>query len=128
MAAMKFVDGGQREFEAHYGPGRTEPVLYCKHHLGGEDAPQLDEISFPPSYRVASHAHEADQIMFVTKGSVRFGKQEFGEGSSVYVPRMTLYSFESGPDGLTMLTYVQVKDTGAIWKDDFMKRREESAD
>ncbi len=128
MAAIKFMDSGDREFASHPRPGATDAVLSCRHHPGSDHAPQLDEYRFPPRYKVAAHAHEADQIMFVAQGSVRFGNHECGAGSSVFVPGMTLYSFESGPEGLTLLTFVPVQDTGAIWKDDFMALRNKNAD
>jgi hypothetical protein len=77
----------------------------------------------PPNMKVDAHAHETDEIVVVAKGSVLFGKRAYGPGSSVMIPKMTLYSFQAGPAGLTFLNFRPTIDFGKISKDDFMARR-----
>jgi quercetin dioxygenase-like cupin family protein len=97
-------DAGLAEVLAMLEPGEIE-VQICTHHAGTADTPQLMEAKFPPDKKVTPHAHPDDEILVVTEGEIHFGKQIFGPGSSVFIPKMTLYGFQAGPHGLTFLNF-----------------------
>jgi mannose-6-phosphate isomerase-like protein (cupin superfamily) len=138
MATIKFVNGKDRNFTSveeraktdpqlaeamkHFPPGEGNGDLFT-HHSGSSDEPQLLEVRFPANNKVEAHAHDADEILVVTEGEIHFGKQVYGVGSSVFIPKMTLYSFQAGPNGLTFLNFRPTKSHGAIFKDTFMEMR-----
>ncbi len=140
MATIKFVRGEDRAFPLLSERIKSDPVLaemakdwppedmmtgVFTHHGGSEEEPQLLEIKFPPNHKNDSHAHDADEIFVVVEGSIKFGTQVYGVGSSVFIPKMTLYSFQAGPEGLTFLNFRPTKSHGAITKDEFMAMRSE---
>jgi hypothetical protein len=142
MPKIRFVDGGERVFTplaeaaqgssdvaarlAAIGDELSPEASLCVHHPGAGDSPQLFEIEMPPDMKVDAHAHETDEIVVVAKGSALFGKRVYGPGSSVMIPKMTLYSFQAGPEGLTFLNFRPTIDFGKISKDDFLARRRET--
>ena len=52
--------------------------------------PQLFEAKYPANNKVEAHAHHVDEIVVITEGEIHFGKQVYGVGSSVFIPKMTL--------------------------------------
>jgi quercetin dioxygenase-like cupin family protein len=141
MTAIKFVHGSERRFVSvherakaepqlaeilkRYPPGEMEGETFI-HHAGSSDEPQLLEVKLSADTQIAAHAHDADEIIVVVEGEVHFGKQRYGIGSSVLIPRMTLYSFRAGPAGLTFLNFRPRKSTGTISKGEFMAMRAEA--
>jgi len=138
MATIKFVRGDEREFRTVEERAKTDARLAERlkhlpdrvagssnfvHHEGSADEPELFEVRIPADFKIAPHAHESDEIIVVTEGEVRFGKQIYGVGSSVFVPKMTLYGFQAGPEGLTFLNFRPTKTPGAINKDEFLAKR-----
>jgi quercetin dioxygenase-like cupin family protein len=138
MATIKFVDAGTREFVSAGERAKSDPVFAERlknfapevaevasfvHHPGNDEEPELFEVRLPPGAKVDSHAHRADEIIVVTAGQVIFGKQTYGPGSSVFIPKMTLYSFQAGPDGLTFLNFRPVKGGGSVTKAEFLAVR-----
>jgi mannose-6-phosphate isomerase-like protein (cupin superfamily) len=93
------------------------------HHRGSKNEPQLVELKLEPGLGVESHAHEVDEIFAVVAGELHFGNRVCGAGSSVCVPRLTLYSFVAGPDGCTVLNFRPTGDFGYIPKDELIKRQ-----
>ena len=141
MATIKFVSGNERHFVSFQDRAKADPQAAAAlkrlppgernggrftHHEGTSDEPQLFEVKFPANNKVEAHAHDTDEIIVVTEGEVHFGKQVYGVGSSVFIPKMTLYSFQAGPKGLTFLNFRPTKSTGAIFKDEFMEMRREA--
>jgi quercetin dioxygenase-like cupin family protein len=51
------------------------------------------------------HSHSEDEVMFVTKGSMRVGNKIYPEGSALSVAANTIYGFFSGPDGLAFVNF-----------------------
>src|SRR5688572_18828074 len=117
---LKFIRGDERRFltAEEHAAGRPdveaairrmppEELLgsSCLHYPGSSTEPQLFERRLPPETTIEPHAHEVDEIMVVVEGQARFGNQVYGVGSSVFIPKMTLYSFSSGPEGLTFLNF-----------------------
>ena|SRR3981189_1122241 len=141
MATIKFVNSDERHFVSLQERAKTDPQLAASlenfppgerngatftHHEGTSDEPQLFEAKFPANNKVEAHAHYSDEIIVVTEGEIHFGKQVYGVGSSVFIPKMTLYSFQAGPYGLTFLNFRPTKGTGVIFKDEFMAMRREA--
>jgi hypothetical protein len=142
MPTIRFVDGGERVFTPLVEVAKGSSQIAARlaeiddemspaaalfiHHPGTEDCPQLFEVEMPPNMKVDAHAHETDEIVVVAKGSAVFGKRTYGPGSSVMIPKMTLYSFQAGPQGLTYLNFRPTIDFGAISKDEFLARRFEA--
>lgn len=142
MATIKFVDGRDRNLVTYQERAKDDPALKAlldrlppgegegatfTHHDGEVDAPQLVEIQMPPNTRVAPHAHATDEIIVIREGGLRFGKQVYGVGSSIFVPKMTLYSFEVGPEGVTFYNFRPTAGASLISKDDFMAMRKAGA-
>lgn len=145
MATIRFVRGEEREFVSMADRIAASPELQeavagvdagelagstFVHHPGSADSPRLIENVFPPGTKVAPHAHDADEIIVVTAGQIRFGKQTYGPGSSIHIPKFTLYGFDAGPDGLAFLNFRPThSSTGAsiVSKDDLMERRRSRA-
>ncbi|MGD9999403.1 MAG: hypothetical protein AB7N61_27690 [Acidimicrobiia bacterium] len=138
MGTIKFVHEEQRAFVSVAERAKIDPVFRealerapgdesrsetFTHHAGSADEPQLFEVRFPPGAAAAPHAHDTDEIIVVTAGEIRFGKQTYGVGSSVMIPKMTLYSFQAGPEGLTFLNFRPTRSMRAIFKDEFMAMR-----
>jgi hypothetical protein len=134
MASIKFVDGDEREFLTAAQRIAADPEAAARvalipeservggaftHHSGSDSEPQLTEHRFPADHTVKSHAHDQDEIMLITEGWLTFGRRWFGVGSSVYIPRMTLYSFQVAPDGVTVLNFRPRRSVGAIFREDF---------
>lgn len=121
MATIKFVDAADRTFV----PAGTTPELkamsYFDHHPDG--GLQLLEIKWEPDSKNHAHAHEIDELVVVTQGSMRFGSRWLGPGSSVLIPRLTLYSFDAGPEGLTVLNFRGTPDRGGITKEELLERK-----
>ena len=138
MATIKFVDGAHREFMTFEERVANDPTLAAvldrvppenrqgstfSHHTGDDETPELFEIQMPPNFKVEAHAHDADEIIVVAEGEICFGKQVYGVGSSVFIPKMTLYSFESGPNGLRFLNFRPTGGSGFIPKDQLLAER-----
>jgi quercetin dioxygenase-like cupin family protein len=134
-APITFVDGKEREFEL-VTLARTTTTLdgglpnqsssQCErfaHYEGAPEEPRLVEWRFPPNARVEPHAHDTDEIIVVVDGRIEFGVRSLGIGSSIFIPKMTLYSFQAGPDGLSILNFHQRFSAGYIPKDEVMAMR-----
>jgi hypothetical protein len=85
-------------------------VRTFRRHRGGANELQMFEISYPANITVTPHAHEADEIIFVTKGELRFGRQICPVGTSVFIKGMTLYSFRTGSEGAIFLNFRAHRD------------------
>ena len=141
MAAIKFVSSNQRQFVSGQERAKTDPQVAAAlkhfppggpqgdsftHYEGTSDEPQLFEAKFPANNKVEAHAHYSDEIIVVTEGEIHFGKQVYGVGSSVFIPKMTLYSFQAGPKGLTFLNFRPTKTIRIIFKDELMAMRRDA--
>lgn len=140
MSTIKFVRADQRHFlsvaeQCESDPDVREIVKRLPagelqgssfvHHQGNSDEPQLFEVRMPADSQVESHAHEVDEIIVVTEGEAHFGNYICGVGSSVFIPKLTLYSFRAGPQGLTFLNFRPVHSgpEEVVFKDEFLARR-----
>jgi quercetin dioxygenase-like cupin family protein len=98
------------------------------HHSGGADMPQLFEVDLPPSAEVESHAHDVDEIIFITRGEIQLGKRKYGPGASIFIPQMTLYSFRAGPEGLRFLNFRPCASFGIVKKSELIAERNSGRD
>jgi mannose-6-phosphate isomerase-like protein (cupin superfamily) len=140
MGTIRFTDGATREFISVLDRAKDDPVLRkalekrdpgevkaatCIDHPGSEDEPQLFEVDLPANAKVPPHAHDADEIVVVTRGEVHFGRQVYGVGSSIYIPAMTLYSFQAGPEGLRFLNFRPRQSKGSLGVEELAAARAE---
>ena len=138
MGTIQFVQPEQKDFAAvadQVERGLMSRDIYdrlpegersartCVVHPGSLDQPQLLEIKMAPDSGVSPHAHEADEIIVVVEGEISFGSQVCGPGSSVFIPRETLYSFRAGPGGCRFLNFRPTGEYGYIPKDELLARR-----
>ena len=97
------------------------------HHRGAEDLPQLLEVQVDPDLELASHSHDASEIIVVIEGELVFGARRCGPGASVLVPGGTLYSVRAGPDGARFLNFRGAADYTYLNKEAFLERRRHGA-
>lgn len=99
MATIRFVNPDS-PWAAPTGGYRKRAI-----HPGDDGYPELFELEVAPDTVTAAHAHAEDEIIYVLAGSLRFGATEYAAGSSVLVPKNTLYQFRAGGDGCTYLNF-----------------------
>jgi quercetin dioxygenase-like cupin family protein len=122
VATIRFVSNAERKFIS---VNEEFNATSFTHHAGGPDSPQLFEVKYPPNQKITAHAHTTDEIIVMMEGEIHFGKQVYGIGSSVFIPMMTLYSFQAGPDGLTYLNFRPIGGAKFISRDEFVASRGE---
>ena len=93
------------------------------HHRGTDALPQLLEVQVDPDLELASHSHEASEIIVVVEGELRFGARTCSVGASVLVPGGTLYSVRSGPEGVRFLNFRGAADYTYLDKATHFARR-----
>jgi hypothetical protein len=76
-----------------------EVWLHENHFPGGR--PQMT----PEQEKQGVHSHSEDEIIFVTDGEIRLGNKLYGPGTAVAIAADTLYSFTTGPDGLSFINF-----------------------
>ena len=96
---------------------------YRIHEMGSEEDLQLTETEYLPNTKVAVHAHEQDEIIYVVAGEMDLGGRVLGAGSSLFVARHTLYSFSAGPSGLRFVNFRARRDDSFMLKEEFLTRR-----
>jgi hypothetical protein len=62
------------------------------------DAPRTDA-------EAGIHSHAEDEVIFVTAGQMRLGQQLYGPGTALAVAASTMYSFVTGPEGLSFINF-----------------------
>ena len=85
-------------------------VRMAVRELGTADQPQLLEIKYQPGARIKPHAHAEDEIVFVREGELHLGTRVLKAGDSMFIARRSFYSFQAGPEGLTILNFRPRKD------------------
>ena len=83
----------------------------------------------PEEEKRGVHSHSEDEIIFVVDGEIRLGNKLYGEGTAVAIAADTLYSFTTGPQGLSFINFragkpgdirfangMAISETG-YWKD-----------
>ncbi len=54
---------------------------------------------------VGPHWHTEDELIFFTEGSAILGQNELGAGGAIAVSKNSVYSFNHGADGLTLINF-----------------------
>lgn len=62
------------------------------------DAPRVDA-------EAGIHSHAEDEVIFVTGGHMRLGSRLYGPGTALAIAASTMYSFTTGPDGLSFINF-----------------------
>jgi len=82
-----------------------------------------------PREKPIIHSHSVDEIIFVTAGEMRFGRQRHGPGTALAIAANAFYSFRPGKQGLAFVNFraerpgqIQIKgdesvDEAAYWRD-----------
>jgi len=82
-----------------------------------------------PGAKPIIHSHSVDEIIFVTAGEMRFGRQRHGPGTALAIAANAFYSFRPGKQGLAFVNFraerpgqIQIKggesvDEAAYWRD-----------
>lgn len=76
-----------------------EVWLHENHFPGGR--PPLT----PEEEKRGVHSHSEDEIIFVIDGEIRLGTKLYGPGTAVAIAADTLYSFTTGPEGLSFINF-----------------------
>jgi hypothetical protein len=118
------VGGGMH---ADSGCPTCEVWLHENHFPGGMPAPT------PEQAKLGIHSHSEDEIIFVVDGGIRLGNKLYGPGTAVAIAADTLYSFTTGPEGLSFINFragtpgdiqfangTAISETG-YWKDKQLK-------
>lgn len=62
------------------------------HVIGGDGStPAIGEIWATSDHSVESHAHDADELLYVLTGAVEINGQKLGSNEVVFIPRGTAY-------------------------------------
>jgi mannose-6-phosphate isomerase-like protein (cupin superfamily) len=75
------------------------------HEAGSETAMQLMEMRLDPHTLIAPHAHDEDEIFFVTEGALHWEDKALAAGGSLYIPAGTIYSFRTGDGPARLLNF-----------------------
>lgn len=77
------------------------------------------------------HSHSEDEVIFVIDGEIRLGQKIYGAGTAVAIAADTLYSFATGPAGLSFINFragtpgdIQFANGGSISETGYWKERE----
>jgi quercetin dioxygenase-like cupin family protein len=63
-------------------------------------------IQRDPTYVSQAHQHTTDELIYLLRGSLLFGKaHEYGPGTCLAIPGNLYYNFHAGRDGFTFLNY-----------------------
>lgn len=78
----------------------TCEVWLHENHFPGRAAPMT-----PDEEKRGVHSHSEDEIIFVIDGEIRLGNKLYGPGTAVAIAADTLYSFTTGPKGLSFINF-----------------------
>jgi hypothetical protein len=65
----------------------------------------LHEVDYHGTGEEKPHTHSADEVIFVTAGTLRLGRRAFGPGSALSIEGDTQYRFHYGPDGMSFANF-----------------------
>ena len=70
--------------------GRT----FSRFHIvnAGDEVPTVGEIWATSDHAVESHAHDADELLYVLSGAIAVNGRRLGSNEVVFIPRGTSYS------------------------------------
>ena|SRR5579859_3951383 len=88
---------------------------------GTDGSLHLTEYNYLPHAKFDLHAHDQPEIIYVLEGTLLFGPQKLGPGSSVFIAAHTLYGFAAGPLGLRMLVFMPDGRVKYFGEEDFRR-------
>ena len=65
----------------------------------------LLRVRADPGFRQTSHAHSADEVIYVLDGEIRVGRDVIAAGEAISVPGGRRYGFVAGNDGCEYINY-----------------------
>ncbi len=86
------------EWQANQKPG--DPGLRFKRLLAhAPGMPNMQHSEYFPHHHEAPHSHPEDEILYVLKGTIYFGREVLGSGDTVFVPKDKVYSLHTKETG-----------------------------
>ncbi|HEX7854571.1 MAG TPA: hypothetical protein VF503_12840 [Sphingobium sp.] len=77
----------------------------CELWLNENSLAGRPEAPSPEEALRGTHAHPADEIIFITEGQVRLGHRLYDRGTALAIAAHTLYGFSPGPEGVSFITF-----------------------
>src|SRR5437763_1356102 len=74
------------------GDGFTGRTFSRFHIIGDRAVPQVCEIWATSDHSVNSHAHDADELLYVLSGTIEVNGQKLEANEVVFIPRGSAYS------------------------------------
>jgi mannose-6-phosphate isomerase-like protein (cupin superfamily) len=84
-----------------YAEGSVVKVLFSSEEM----QLSLTYAWFKAGYPLPRHSHSADCLYYVVSGEMRMGDDKMGAGDAIFVPAGSLYTFETGPEGLEFVEF-----------------------
>lgn len=72
--------------------------LHANHFAPSEPLP-------PEAAAKGVHSHTEDEVIFITRGSIRLGQKLFPAGTAVAIAGDTMYSIAPGPEGMSFINF-----------------------
>ena len=69
----------------------------------GAASANMQRTEYFPGHHEAPHSHPEDEILFILKGQIHFGRDVLGEGDAIFVPKDKTYSLHTGDTGCTFV-------------------------
>ena len=69
----------------------------------GAASANMQRTEYYPGHHEAPHSHPEDEILFILKGQIHFGREVLGEGDAIFVPKDKTYSLHTGESGCTFV-------------------------
>ena len=128
MSQVRVLDFEELPFRSHeemdaLTPAEREGTTSRQIFDGVDGGLQLFEVEIAPNVRVDSHAHLADEIIVVTRGSIVLGSRKCEVGAAVLIPARTLYGFSGGPQGGRFLNFRATADNSYLTSPELLKLR-----
>jgi mannose-6-phosphate isomerase-like protein (cupin superfamily) len=90
--------------------GRT----FSRFHIAGDGgaSPTVGEIWATADHAVESHAHDADELLYVLSGAVEVGGRRLGPNEVVFIPRGASYGARVLTDEGARVLRIELPDAG----------------
>ncbi len=83
--------------ELSWGPWRDSPGSRRKTLLDGmKGNPEIFLVELAPHFIAARHSHDQDESYYIVEGEMEFNGVSCPVGTSIHVPKGTVYKLETG--------------------------------